>query len=135
MSTRTRFEKEAKGNSEMVYYSHHETREITLILLTLKAGSHVRRKRKRKRKRKHKEVHTSNANASTVQYASAIEYSKMVDEVEVLVLLFFRFLGLRRIRRRRPIQRNNKSRPKGLWVREIFQKRQLFPFLSQHLPF
>ena len=105
--------------------------------LDFKAGSHVRRKRKRKRKRKHKEVHTSNANASTVQYASAIEYSKMVDEVDVLeqLLLFFLFLCLRRIRRRRLIQRNNKSRPKRLWVREIFQKRQLFPFLSQHLPF
>ena len=97
----------------------------------LKAGSHVRRKRKRK----HKEVHTSNANASAVQYASAIEYSKMVDEVDVLVLLFFLFLGVRRIRRRCLIQRNNKSRPKRLWVREIFRKRQLFPFLSQHLPF
>ena len=98
---------------------------------SVKAGSHVRRKRK------HKEVHTSNANASTVQYASAIEYSKMVDEVDVLdqVLLFFLFLCLRRRRRRRLIQRNNKSRPKRLWVREIFQKRQLFPFLSQHLPF
>ena len=103
------------------------------IRLSLKAGSHVRRKHKRKRK--HKEVHTSNANASTVQYASAIEYSKMVDEVDVLVLLFFLFLGLRRIRRRRLIQRNNKSRPVRLWVREIFRKRQLFPFLSQHLPF
>ena len=90
---------------------------------------------RRKRKHKHKEVHTSNANASTVQYASAIEYSKMVDEVDVLVFLFFLFLGLRRIRRRRLIQRNNKSRPKRLWVREIFPKRQLFPFLSQHLPF
>ena len=97
----------------------------------LKAGSHVRRKRKRK----HKEVHTSNANASTVQYASAMEYSKMVDEVDVLVLLFFLFLGLRRIRCRRLIQRNNKSRPKRLRVREIFRKRQPFPFLSQHLPF
>ena len=80
-------------------------------------------------------VHTSNANASRVQYASAMEYSKMVDEVDVLVLLFFLFLGLRRIRRRLLIQRNNKSRPKRLWVREIFRKRQLFPFLSQHLPF
>ena len=61
----------------------------------------------------------------------------MVDEVDVLeqVLLFFLFLCLRRRRRRRLIQRNNKSRPKRLWVREIFQKRQLFPFLSQHLPF
>ena len=74
--------------------------------INLKAGSHVRRKRK------HKEVHTSNANASTVQYASAIGYCKMVDEVDVLALLFFLFLGLRRIRRRRLIQRNNKSRPK-----------------------
>ena len=64
-----------------------------------------------------------------------MEYSKIVDEVDVLVLLFFLFLGLRRIRRRRLIQRNNKSRPKRLWVREIFRKRQLFPFLSQHLPF
>ena len=53
---------------------------------------------RRKRKRKHKEVHTSNANASTEQYASAIEYSKMVDEVDVLVLLFFLLLGLRRLR-------------------------------------
>ena len=64
-----------------------------------------------------------------------MEYSKIVDEVDVLVLLFFLFLGLRRIRRRRLIQRNNKSRPKRLWVREIFRKRQLFPFLSQHLLF
>ena len=91
--------------------------------VAFKAGSHERRKRKRKRKRK--EVHTSNANASTVPYASAIEYSKMVDEVDVLVLLFFLLLGLRRIRRRRLIQRNNKPRPKRLWVREIFRKRQL----------
>ena len=64
-----------------------------------------------------------------------MEYSEMVDEGDVLVLMFFLFLGLRRIRRRRTIQRNNKSRPKPLWVREIFRKRQLFPFLSQHLPF
>ena len=89
----------------------------------------MRRKRKRKRKRKHKEVHTSNANASTVQYASAFEYSKMVDEVDVLVLLFFLFLGLHRIRRRRLIQRNNKSKPKRLWVREIFRKKTTFSFL------
>ena len=54
---------------------------------------------------------------------------------DVLVLLFFLFLGLRRIRRRRLIRRNNKSRLKRLWVREIFRKRQLFPFLSQHLSF
>ena len=51
------------------------------------------------------------------------------------MLLFFLFLGLRRIRRRRLIRRNNKSRPKRLWVPEIFRKRQLFPFLSQHLSF
>ena len=50
-------------------------------------------------------------------------------------VVVFLFLGLRRIRRRCLIQRNNKPRPKRLWVREIFQKRQLFPFLSQHLPF
>ena len=92
-----------------------------------KAGSHVRRKRKRKRKRKHKEVHTSNANASTVQYASAMEYSKMVDEIDALVLLFFLFLGLRRIRRRRLIQRNNKSRPKRLW--RNLSKKTTFSFL------
>ena len=115
-----------------VIVSHCVAHRLELAVLdAVKAGSHVRRKHK------HKEVHTSNANASTVQYASAIEYSKMVDEVHVLVLLFFLFLflGLRRIRRRRLIQRNNKSRPKRLWVREIFRKRQLFPFLSQHLSF
>ena len=49
----------------------------------------------------------------------------MVDEVDVLLLLFFLLLGLRRTRRWRLIQRNNKPRPKRLWVREIFRKRQL----------
>ena len=114
-------------------YSFYSYSRMGSIEGALKAASHVRRKRKRKRK--HKVVHTSNANASTVQYARAMEYCKMVDEVDVLVLLFFLLLGLRRIRRRRLIQRNNKSRPKRLWVREIFRKRQRFPFLSQHLPF
>ena len=120
-----------EGNSEFCFpristFSETKSREILRFEgnkihclpmdKSLKAGSHVRRKRKRK----HKEVHTSNAIASTVQYASAMEYSKMVDEVDVLVLLFFLFLGLRRIRRRRLIQRNNKSRPKRLCVRESF---------------
>ena len=94
--------------------------------LRLKPGSHVRRKRKRK----HKEVHTSNANASTVQYGSAIEYSKMVDEVDVLMLLFFLFLGLRRLKRRRLIQRNNKSRPKLYGFEKSFEKDNFF--LSCH---